>query len=371
MNATADILIVGGGIAGISLAAALPRNTRVILAESEAQCAVHASGRSAQQMQPSYGPSQIRSLTAASISMLSAIASELNSVLLRPRPLIWFARDGHQRAIAQMMRDSPHLERLDNSQLTELNPALRVDKVVAAALDSQSFEVDVRSLVGYFARTAGRGGLELRVNSPVTHAVVTKCGWEVRLGNDTLTVGSVVNAGGAWGDEVGQLFGAAAVGIKSYRRTVALARPRLRQVDPTWSMASDIASTLYFRPHGEDILMSPSDETLTPPCDVQPDTRDLDAVRERINEMTDLGIDLITRSWSGLRTFAPDHLPVVGFDPVTPNFYWLVGQGGYGIQTAAAMANLAAADLLGATSGLSTSLGEVMQSMRPGRIARI
>jgi D-arginine dehydrogenase len=202
----------------------------------------------------------------------------------------------------------------------------------------------------------------------VISTTLTKSGWKVRIGKETVTVKSVVNAAGAWGDGVGELFGAAALRLQSYRRTVAIARPSFRQVASAWSMVSNIDSTLYFRPEGEEILMSPSDETLTPPCDVRPKSVDLDAVRERINEVTDLGILKITRSWSGLRTFAPDHLPVVGFDSGTPNYYWLVGQGGYGIQTAAAMAQLVAADLLGNMSDSHAPLARVLQAFGPERL---
>jgi D-arginine dehydrogenase len=363
----ADVLIIGGGIAGLSLAAALPESLSISLIEQESTFAFHSSGRSARQMQPSYGPPAIRALTEASIPLIAEISARSSHPILRPRPLVWFAQVGNERAVLNLVRDVPRLESLDEAGIQSLNPALRLDRVAAAAVDSHSFEVRVGSLVEYYEEVARLKGVRLIQGAAGLSARRTSSLWSVRTSDSTIDASIVVNAAGAWSDSVARIFGATPLGLTPHRRTVAIARPRGMFVDPEWAMVSDVAGTLYFRPDGEDVLMSPSEEVEAPPGDAQPNAVDLNELRGRINHMTDLDIRDISRSWTGLRTFVADHLPVVGPDTHVDGFYWLAGQGGYGIQTAAAIARLVSAQLTEDTSGLGHTAEHAFSSLDPQR----
>lgn len=367
MTIRADVLIIGAGIAGLSLAWALPSHVRTVIVEREATTAFHTSGRSARQMQPSYGPAPIRALTEASIPLVAGIAKISGQRILVPRSLILFGQPGYEEDVAALLAATPTLRPISQEEIATVCPALMTHKVSSAAIDVNSYEVDVSALVNHFAAESIKHGAALRLSSPVFRARRIGDTWRVHAGAETYDVRTVVNASGAWADPIGKLFGSGELGLIPHRRTVAIARPHGRRVDPHWAMASSVSQDLYFRPDGANVLMSPSEEVPSKPCDARPHHVDITALRERINMITDLDIRKITRSWTGLRTFASDHLPVVGFDTDLPNFYWLAGQGGYGIQTASALAKLVASEITGETSGLSAQASSVLPQLNPKR----
>ena len=364
-----DVLIVGGGIAGLSLAAALPGRLSTVLIEGEASFAFHTSGRSARQMQPSYGPPPIRLLTRASIPMVEHIAEEVGSVILRRRPLIWFATAGYDQRLATLASEVPTLGYLTDTETHRRCPALRVDKISSAVIDEDAFEVRVPTLIAQFVARAQNAGAILKLNSAVRTARRAGGVWHVSVGDQVIQAKTVVNAAGPWADTVARMFGARPLDLIPHRRTVVVARPYGRVVEQDWAMASDISLSLYFRPDGDNVLMSPSEEVPSDPCDAVPWESDIARLYDRINVMTDLDIRDIESSWAGLRTFPNDHLPVVGFDEDLPNFYWLAGQGGYGIQTAPVLSVLVAKAISGEDHDLGARLDSILAQFSPNRSA--
>jgi D-arginine dehydrogenase len=217
-------------------------------------------------------------------------------------------------------------------------------------------------------RAARVAGAEIWTGAEVLGADVGVGG---RLIVDTtagrLSADVVVNAAGAWADAVAEAFGAAPVGLRPLRRTVAVARAS-RPVDPDWPFVVDLGGRFYFKPEGPNVLASPADETPEAPGDPRADELDVALTLDRVNEVSDLGLRSVQSSWAGLRTFAPDGNPVVGFDPAVPGLFWFAGQGGYGIQIAPALAELGAALLeREPTPDRVAAEGLDIAELRPGR----
>ncbi|RFA23557.1 NAD(P)/FAD-dependent oxidoreductase [Subtercola boreus] len=351
-----DIAIIGGGIAGQSLAASLGRSQRVLLLESENTLGYHTSSRSASQMQPSYGPAEIRALTAASLTLMPDIEQTLGTSILSPRPLIWCGLRGSDQQADEVVASVPDARLGSVAEAVERLPALRADALASAAFDDNAKEVDVAALLSYYQRVLRSNGVSVlggaRLTAASPEAEKTADGWRLEAGEHTISARVVVNAAGAWADTVAGLFGKEPRGLQPYRRTITVAPSTARQVDPGWPMACDVGNSFYFRSIGSDILASPLEDTKSDAEDAQPLPEIIELVKQRINTVTDLELGSSRRSWTGLRTMTPDGLPVVGRDTDDPSFYWLAGQGGYGIQTSAALGRMVAADLLGTAAGL-------------------
>jgi D-arginine dehydrogenase len=233
---------------------------------------------------------------------------------------------------------------------------LQPDYVALAALESGSADMDVHALHYGFQRFGLAHGVEirrdvqsLRLERHATHwSVEVVIGASAGLGpgaapTERFHARVVINAAGAWADEVGRLAGAQPIGLTPLRRTVILIPGPEGVASAEWPAVIDIGETFYFKPEGGKLLASPADETPSPPCDAQPEELDIAVCVDRLERAISLPVPRIERSWAGLRTFAPDRTPVVGFDTRVPGFFWLAGQGGYGIQTAPALSRVAAA----------------------------
>ncbi|WP_344792891.1 FAD-dependent oxidoreductase [Gryllotalpicola daejeonensis] len=347
MTDSSDILIIGGGIAGLSLAAALGDRASVRLLEQEQGLAHHTSSRSARQMQPSYGPEPVRVLTEVSIGLVREIEARLGAPLLRPRPLYWLALDDAVD-LEPLRAAIPGLRRVAAAEPGSRLPILRAERVRDALLDPLAQEVDVPRLLDWYAGEARRAGTEIVTDARVS--ALTRHGelWTATVGDGpdarTFSAPIVVNAAGAWADQVAALAGVGPAGLVPLRRTVALARLDAA-IDPDWPMVNDAGGSLYFRPDGDRLLSSALEDTPAEPHDAQPLPEVVARVTERLAAVVTPRVEF-ERAWTGLRTGAPDGVPVVGFDSEVPGFYWLAGQSGYGIQTSAAFGALAAADLL-------------------------
>jgi len=347
----ADVLIVGGGIAGLSLAWQLAPRANVVLLEAEGTLAYHTSSRSARQMQPSYGPGPIKELTARSIRAVQQISAELGHSILSPRPLIFI---GTEAESAAQSGANGYLKPLSHADALRMSPDLRPESFEAACLDDSALEVDVPQLLEYYRAQAVAAGAAINTDAPVHTAQRTGSGWTVGAGSNAYSAAVVVNAAGAWADPLAVVFGVGIQGLRPHRRTAAIVSTE-RPVDPAAPMIAAADDTFYYRPDGSDLLISPCESV---PCiaeDAKPVDADVRRLMQRIDAVTSLGISGLRRSWTGLRTTAPDGLPVVGYDPEAPGFFWLAGQGGYGIQTSAAMATMASELIL--TGG--KSCGEV------------
>jgi D-arginine dehydrogenase len=326
-----DVLVVGGGIAGVSIACELAAEARVVLAEAEVELARHTTGRSAAIYAPSYGGPLVRQLTAESGPLFPA-------GVLTPRTVLWVAvdDDGVDRIRAL------DVEPVTTGDALALCPVLRPP--LAAAVDRTAMDIDVMALHAHYVRGLRERGGTIDTGSPVT---------DLRRDGDGWTSGGrrydvVVNAAGAWADVVAERAGVPTIGLRPRRRTIALASGPT-PVDPGWPMVGDAADRFYFRPESGRLLISPSDETPSEPCDAKPADLDVALALERVNAVTTLGLRSVHTAWAGLRSFVADRAPVVGAWPDHPAFVFFAGQGGYGIQMAPALARTAAAIALGKT----------------------
>ncbi len=368
MTTTADVAIIGGGIAGLSLAAAIGRRARVVVLEAEDRLFHHTSSRSAEQMQPTYGPAPVRRLTSASIPRVQAIAASLGHPIFTPRPLLWVSTTSDRAHLDELLATVQGLEELDAAEAVRLLPALRRDAVLAAGIDRSAVEVDVPALLEAYRATAVAAGVTILPGSRVETADRIGDAWRVTAGASVVEAPLVVNAAGAWVERIAALFGARSRRLQPLRRTVAVAVPTGRAVDPAWPMAADVADTVYFRPRGAAVLASALEDEPSEPEDARPRPEVVATVLDRVNAVTDLALTTAETSWTGLRTLAPDAVPVVGRDDEVPGFYWLAGQGGYGIQTSAALGAVVADDLLGATPTVPGVDG-VLADLSPTRSA--
>jgi D-arginine dehydrogenase len=368
MTTTADIAIIGGGIAGLSLAAAIGSRARVVVLEAEPRLYHHTSSRSAEQMQPTYGPAPVRRLTSASILLVQAIAERLGRPIFTPRPLLWVSTAPDRTRLDELLATVAGLEELEVDEAVRLLPALRPDALHAAGIDRSAVEVDVPALLEAYRSAAVDAGAAVLPSSRVDRVRRIGDAWRLAAGASVVEAPVVVNAAGAWADHVAALFGATPRRLQPLRRTVAVAVPTGRTMDPAWPMAADALDTFYFRPRGSAVLASALEDEPSEPEDAQPRREVVATILERVDAVTDLALRDAATTWTGLRTVAPDGIPVVGRDGDVPGFYWLAGQGGYGIQTSAALGAVVADDLLGTPSTIP-GLDGVLVGLSPARPA--
>ena len=336
---TADVVIVGGGIAGVSLASELGGRARVVVLEAEPALFRHTSSRSAQQVQPSYGAPPVRQLTRTTLDLLRSVPEPI----LSPRPLyvldLGDSTDPHERG--EGLRDASPAE------VEAAFPALRRGIVQSAAADDDANEVRVPALLEHYARQAAARGVEFVSGARVTGARRVGSDWRLETTAGPITTPIVVNAAGSWAEDLASVFGARSRELQPMRRTVILSTPTGTPVGADWPMIYDGAGSVYFRARGAEVLASPLEDEPSAPEDARPRADIVARTIARVNELTTFDLETAQESWTGLRTVASDDMPVIGYDSATPGFYWLAGQGGYGIQTSMAIAMLAAADVLG------------------------
>jgi D-arginine dehydrogenase len=340
-----DIAVVGGGIAGTGVAAELAGDgAAVAVLEQEERLAHHSSGRSAAAFLESYGSPEIRALTKASRPIFDQ-SEPGRPPVLTPRRLLWVADAAHVSDVDNLVVAEPVLRRIEPDRARRLCPALRPDWLAAAAVEDGAQDIDVAELFDRFRRRAVHSGVQVLTGAKVTSGEQSQGVWRLDTPGGEVVATTVVNAAGAWADEVAAALGIPRIGLTPLRRTIAIASAPAAH--PGWPLVAHIANTFYFRPEGDALLISPADETPSPPCDAQPSTEDIALALERVNEATTLELRHVRTAWAGLRTFAPDHNPVVGPEPGWDGFIWLAGQGGYGMQTAPALSRLAAAAVWG------------------------
>ena len=348
-----DVAVIGGGIAGTSVAAELSKDRRVLLLEMESQPGYHTTGRSAAVYAAVYGPSPIRALTRASRAFFaSPSTSHFSTALFRPRPIMMIARQEQAFALDQTIAEvgvMTPVERINESAMRKLNPLVKKGYASAAMLDMSGEDIDVAALhQGYLRQFRDFGG-DLRCNATVLGLTHTGRDWQINTGVGEFTVYTIVNAAGAWAEHIGGLAQAESIGLIPKRRTAAIvAAPTELAPDILASLpiTIDIEENFYLKPDAGRLLISPADETPSPACDAQPEDMDIALCVERIEEAFDLQVHRIESKWAGLRSFVADKCPVVGYSTTAPAFFWLAGQGGYGIQTAPALARLAASQVL-------------------------
>lgn len=348
MDTAYDFAIVGAGIAGASLAAGLAGHGRVLLIEAEDRPGYHSTGRSAAFWTESYGGPMVQPLTTASGPYLHEHG------FLAPRGALTLARGSELaelEAFAQTFAAlGVRIDRLDRAALEARLPGLAA-QWAAAVHEPDCCDIDVAGLHQHWLAEARRGGVELRCNARLGSAQRDADGWQLLL-EDGAAVRSrvLVNAAGAWADVAAQSAGVPGIGIRPYRRTVAQLRMGV-PVPADLPLVLGIDELFYFKPEAGRLWLSPHDETPSEPCDAAPEELDVALAIDRFEAVVDWPIERIEHKWAGLRSFAPDRLPVYGFDPVAEGFFWFAGQGGFGIQTAPAAADLALRLLLGQGAG--------------------
>lgn len=348
MSETFDIAIAGAGIAGASLAAALVGRARVLLLEREDRPGYHATGRSAAFWTESYGGPAVQPLTTASGPFLR------DHGILTPRGALTIGREAERGQVEQFAAGFATLgvrvELLDRPALEARIPGLRPEWTLGA-FEPDCCDIDVAALHQHYLSLTRKGGVELRCRAALVSARKESSGWWLALADGSEAHTPVlVNAAGAWADEVARIAGAGPLGIAPLRRTIV----QLRTDPPAPSclpLVLDISEKFYFKPEAGNLWLSPHDESPSPPCDAAPDEIDVAMAIDRFERVCDWKVQRVERKWAGLRSFAPDRLPVYGFDPRLRDFFWFAGQGGFGIQTAPAAAELAAGLLLGAPAG--------------------
>lgn len=340
MALTADVLIIGGGIAGLSLASALAseedRDLNVVLVEAEHTLAYHTSSRSARQLIPSYGPPEVQELTNRTLQMIRDFEQELPEPILVPRGFLLVGSEDDVVA-----RSSGAMERISMDEAVRLCPQIAPAGFQSAGIDTTAVGCNTDALLEYHRTVAEAGGTTILTGARVHSVQRLRTGWEVGADAQAVHAAVVVNAAGAWADELAVLSGVATQGLRPYRRTAVVVNAD-NPPSPEAPMVAAADDTFYFRRDDDGVLISPAESEPSLPEDAQPRPEDVAALVARLNAATTLGIDSVRRAWTGLRTQAAHGLPLVGFDPEAEGFFWLAGQGGYGFQTSSGIAELAA-----------------------------
>jgi len=344
----ADFLIIGGGIAGASVAFFLAPHGRTVLLERESQPGYHSTGRSAALFLESYGTAQVRALTRASRAFFDAPpAGFTEHPLLGPRGCMLVAAPGqedeleaHWSLLRSMTRDA---RRLTADEAVAWVPVLRRDRLIGAVLEPDASDMDVHAIHQGYLRGLRRSGGELVCDAEVTAIGRTGREWEVTTPAGTWRAPVVINAAGAWADVVAALAGVPAIGLQPKRRSAFTFAPPAGLDTRAWPCLISADESWYIKQDAGMLLGSPANADPVPPQDVQPEELDIAIAIDRIQQMTTLEIRRPARTWAGLRSFVADGDLVGGFDPAAPGFFWVAAQGGYGIQTSPAMGEACAA----------------------------
>ncbi len=351
MAATYDILVIGGGIAGMSAAAALSGHAKVAVLEAEEQIGFHSSGRSATMLHYALGDRLVRALTLASRGFFDDPPDDFTEVPIgRAMPVLIHARDEERDALDALEADLSlfaDLDRLDARAVHELCPLLKDDAVHGIA-DPRGIRLDPHALLQGNLRQVRRAGGELVTGARAASFRRSADIWEVASEKgETFSAPILVNAAGSWADRVAELAGVARLGFEPKRRTIITFDAPPGTLLEGLPFAKTVGDELYFAPESGRLFASPMDEVSSDPCDAQPDDYEVALAAWRMEERTTVKVDRIHSKWAGLRTFAPDRHPVVGFASETEGFFWLAGQGGFGLQTSPAMSAIAASLILG------------------------
>ena len=370
-----DIVVIGAGMAGASVAAHLAKRASVRLLEMEPQPGYHSTGRSAAVFFEYYGNNSVRALTRASREFFSSPGADFTATaLLKPRPVLMIARTGQSDALSRFLESAAGatgIEVKSGPETRALHPLLRADDLLGGAYIRNSGDIEVHGLhQGYLRLLRSRSGA-LTTSAHVTHLERSRGIWTVSTVRDTFRAEVVVNAAGPWAGQVGRLAGAIDVGLQPRKRTACLIKPPPEQMIEDWPMLVDADEEFYLKPDAGMLLLSPADETSCEPCDAQADDLDIAMAVERIERATTLNVTRVTHKWAGLRSFVQDRSPVVGFDPIQSGFFWHVALGGYGIQTAPALSRTAAALAMGRPIDDDLlEFGITEAALSPSRLAR-
>ncbi|WP_086608316.1 NAD(P)/FAD-dependent oxidoreductase [Erythrobacter donghaensis] len=363
---TADVVVIGGGIAGLSLAARIAPHARVVVLEGESAPGYHASGRSVAFAHYGLGNEPVRTLTALSMAELAVHGSV--------HPALHIAAAEEIAALDALEAVHRHYgcdyARIGADEAHALMPALRPDACAAALIDHGSLKLDTHAMLQAHVAGLKAAGGTLVTGARVGAIARDGDGWRVETVGETYAAPVLVNAAGAWADAIARMAGARPIGIEPRRRTViSFPAPEGEDVH-AWPFTKTVGEGFYLLPEGRSQLLASSmDQTPSDPCDAAPEELDIAIAADRVEQATTLPIRRISHSWAGLRSFAPDELPVVGEAAEVPGFIWCAGQGGAGFQTAPALSRIAAAAVLGlAFPKDAAAAGLSFKSFSPARL---
>ena len=340
-----DVIVIGGGISGLAIAYELAADREVLLLEAERSLGLHTTGRSAATWIGSYGPPVVRELTTASRDHLIDPPFDIDGPVASPMSCLWLGVNGRDAEVHRLVAETA-AELVDGAEAERLCPVLRPGYIAVAAWDETALDLDVMGLHHAYARAFRARGGTVATSARVASALRDAGEWVVTTtSGDVFRADVVVNASGAWGDVVGSLFGAERLRLEPRRRTL-FQSPTTVPLEGV-PFTAGIDDGFYFKAEGGAVLCSPQDATLHEPGDPKPDELEIARAIEAVNDVTTLGLRSVRTAWAGLRTFAPDGNPVTRWDEKADGFFWYVGQAGYGIQMAPALAQHAAALIRG------------------------
>ena len=354
----ADFLIIGGGIAGVSAAARLSVSGKVVLLEAEDQLAYHASGRSAAMYEPHYGAPAVVGLSLASGDYFRGQKN-----VLTPRGHLILAKAGEMEMLAREAEDM-ELDMIPVGQACAMVPILNPAMMAGAAMADHAWDIDTDLLIQGFARVARGNSGQIVTKARVTGVTKVAGGWRVTTATGEFSGATLVNAAGAWVDEVAALAGVQRLGFQPLRRSMARIPAPGGQDVSHWPMMFGVGEAWYAKPDAGALIVSPAEEDPVPPHDAFSDDMVLAEGLARYEEMVTEPVTRLISNWAGLRTFAPDRVLVIGRDMREPSFFWLAGQGGYGFQSAPAASQLAADLITGRAPDLA---GDLVAALSPGR----
>ncbi|MFZ1816234.1 MAG: FAD-binding oxidoreductase [Rhizobiaceae bacterium] len=351
MGSVYDFCVIGAGIAGTSVAAELARHASVLLLEMESQPGYHTTGRSAAVFAPVYGPQPIRALTRASAAFYHNPPEDFATApLLELLDVIMLARADQEKHLAQFLKEvgkEGAISRIGADEIRKRNPLVRETYAHAGALDQTGSGIDVHALHQGYLNTFRKAGGMLATNCKVEKLERRNGIWVIATASGVYQAATIINAAGAWADQVGAMAGAERIGLVPKRRTALIVDAPDGLDTASLPLIVDIEEQFYMKADAGRLLISPANEDPMEPCDAQPDEMDIAICIDRIQHAFDIEVRRIGNKWAGLRSFVADKVPVAGYSSAVGGFFWLAGQGGYGVQSAPALSRYAASLALG------------------------
>lgn len=365
MSQISDFLIIGGGIAGAGAAARLAPEASVTVLEMEDALGRHSTGRSAAVFIRNYGNRTLRALNAASEAVLENPDGISPESLLSPRGQLLVATEEELGAFQEYLNGADGLEILSADEAVRLFPLLRRDRIAAVAFERGARDIDVDRFLQGAARLAKQHGAQFVLSAPARRISRVSGSWRVETPKGVFEAPVLINAAGAWADEIAGLAQARKVGLVAMRRSAAIVPPP-DGVDVTgWPLVVSASESWYAKPDAGKLMVSPADEDPVEPHDAWADDMVLAEGLDRFEQAVTMSVTRVERNWAGLRSFVCDRTPVVGFAPDAEGFFWLAGQGGYGVQTAPALSQLTADLCFGGSSELAA---DVVAALNPARL---
>ncbi|MDA0223023.1 MAG: FAD-dependent oxidoreductase [Rhodobacterales bacterium] len=368
MTKTSDIIIIGGGMAGVSAAAKLSPHASVTVLEREPSLGYHSTGRSAAIFIRNYGNATLRALNVIAEPEFIEPIGISDRTLLSPRGQLLFGDDSEIDKLQSYADGSDGLVWLSQAETLEMVPILRIERVASSIYEHSAQEIDVDRMLQGYARLARANGAQIELAQGVESVGFTEGIWTLRTAKDTFQAPVVINAAGAWADNLAVIAGLGRMNLSPLRRSAVMIPSPTGYDTGQWPVFADIAETFYAKPGAGRIMISPADEDPVEPHDAWAEDMVLAEGIDRYERAVTVPVTRVERNWAGLRTFAPDRTPVVGFDRRAQGFFWLAGQGGYGIQTAPALSQITADLVLGRAGSIKA---DILAAIAPDRFLDI